>query len=203
MPLISHGHSDVGFVRENNEDSFLVNDSKGIFAVADGVGGLPFGNLASNLAVKFYDSLIGSIDDCQDLGVLNEVTHKIHRNIIDCGQLVSSENGIGTTFSAVRVKGDRALFAHVGDSSIFVNDGDGLKKVSKSHTLRDELIEKHGENAALDMPDHYGHTLTRCMGQDIDFEVDLGEIDFQQGTTILICSMASPTWLNWMILDAF
>ena len=54
MVITSHGHSDVGFVRENNEDSFLVDDSKGIYCVADGVGGLPFGNLASRMAVKLF-----------------------------------------------------------------------------------------------------------------------------------------------------
>ena len=64
----------------------------------------------------------------------------------------------------------------------------GLKKISKCHTLKDELIEKHGENAALDMPDHYGHTLTRCMGQDIDFEVDLGSVEVKHGSCLLICS---------------
>ena len=53
MIVTSHGHSDVGFVREKNEDSFLVDDHKGIYAVADGVGGLPFGALASKLAVQF------------------------------------------------------------------------------------------------------------------------------------------------------
>ena len=47
MILTSHGHSDVGFVREKNEDSFLVDEHRGIYAVADGVGGLPFGALAS------------------------------------------------------------------------------------------------------------------------------------------------------------
>ena len=98
------------------------------------------------------------------------------------------ENGIGTTFSALRFYNENAYFAHVGDSSIFVLDGSGLRKVSKSHTLRDELLEKHGENAALDMPEHYGHTLTRCMGQDIDFEVDLGQIPLKPGTSFLICS---------------
>ena len=188
MPLSTYGHSDVGFVRENNEDSFLVDDSKGIFAVADGVGGLPFGNLASRLAVQFYESLIASTDDCSDLESLDAVSHKIHKNIISCGQLVGGENGIGTTFSAIRVIGDRAMFSHVGDSTIFSADESGLKKISKCHTLRDELIEKHGENAALDMPEHYGHTLTRCMGQDIDFEVDLGYIDLMKGMTLLICS---------------
>ncbi|MEC8355475.1 MAG: hypothetical protein VXZ37_02535, partial [Verrucomicrobiota bacterium] len=82
MPLSTYGHSDVGFVRENNEDSFLVENSKGIFAVADGVGGLPFGNLASKLAVQFFDSLVGSTNDCMDLDTLKKISHKIHRNII-------------------------------------------------------------------------------------------------------------------------
>ena len=81
MPLSTYGHSDVGFVRENNEDSFLVDDSKGIFAVADGVGGLPFGNLASRLAVQFYESLIASTDDCSDLESLDAVSHKIHKTL--------------------------------------------------------------------------------------------------------------------------
>ena len=63
MIISSHGHSDVGFVREKNEDSFLVDDQKGIYAVADGVGGLPFGALASKLAVQFYKSSVHSKDD--------------------------------------------------------------------------------------------------------------------------------------------
>ena len=68
-----------------------------------------------------------------------------------------------------------------------MNDG-GLKKISKSHTLGDELIEKHGPDAANDMPEHYMHTLTRCLGQDIDFEVDSGEISINPGDQFLICS---------------
>ena len=64
MIVTSHGHSDVGFVREKNEDSFLVDDHKGIYAVADGVGGLPFGALASKLAVQFFKSSIQDAEDC-------------------------------------------------------------------------------------------------------------------------------------------
>ena len=67
MIITSHGHSDVGFVRENNEDSFLVDESKGIYCVADGVGGLPFGNLASRLAVKLFAAMIHNPSDCLTL----------------------------------------------------------------------------------------------------------------------------------------
>ena len=64
MFITSHGHSDVGFVRDNNEDSFVVDEKKGIFAVADGVGGLPYGALASRLAVRFFGSLVSGADSC-------------------------------------------------------------------------------------------------------------------------------------------
>ncbi len=188
MIITSHGHSDVGFVREKNEDSFLVDDHKGIYAVADGVGGLPFGALASTLAVQFYKSSIQDADDCTTEQELRILAHSIHHNIVECGSIVGGDNGIGCTFSGLRLRGNKISFVHVGDSSIYLNDQAGFRKVSKCHTLGDELIDKHGPEAASDMPEHYMHTLTRCMGQDIDFEVDIGEISLTPGCSILICS---------------
>ncbi|MBL6827383.1 MAG: serine/threonine-protein phosphatase [Opitutales bacterium] len=188
MQFTSYGHSDVGFVREKNEDSLLLDDEKGIFCVADGVGGLPFGDLASRLAVKFFAALVHDSDDCSTIEELRQISSLIHKDIVDCGQLVGGENGIATTFSAVRLLSDKFIFSHVGDSLIFLNQGSGFQKISKCHTLGDELIDKHGPEAANDMPEHYMHTLTRCMGQDIDFEVDLGEHQVNPGDQILICS---------------
>ena len=102
-----------------------------------------------------------------------EIAHSVHQNIVECGTLVSGENGIGTTFGPSHNRPEtpvcrRRLFD-------FLKNGQGLNKISKCHTLGDELIDKHGPEAANDMPEHYMHTLTRCMGQDIDFEVDLGK----------------------------
>ena len=188
MVITSHGHSDVGFVRENNEDSFLVDDSKGIYCVADGVGGLPFGNLASRMAVKLFAAMVHNSSDCASPEELKQISHRVHHDVVECGHLVGGENGIGTTFSAIRMLSDRCMFSHVGDSSILYSDGSGLRQISKCHTLGDELIEKHGQEAANDMPEHYMHTLTRCMGQDIDFEVDLGEQTLSPGDQLIICS---------------
>ena len=188
MLIASSGHSDVGFVREKNEDSFLVDESKGIYAVADGVGGLPFGALASRLAVRFFGSLVHDAGICSTVEEFRGIAHSVHKNIVECGSLVGGENGIGTTFSGLRMIGNKMLFAHVGDSSIFLKNGQGLSKISKNHTLGDELIEKHGPEAADDMPEHYMHTLTRCMGQDIDFDVDVGVRELAAGDVFLICS---------------
>ena len=70
----------------------------------------------------------------------------IHKDIVDCGQLVGGENGIATTFSAVRLLSDKFIF-HVGDSLIFLNQGSGFQNFKVSYTC-DELIDKHGPEAA-------------------------------------------------------
>ena len=61
-------------------------------------------------------------------------------------------------------------------------------QLSKEHTLAAELIAKHGLDAAVDMPEHYNHTLTRCLGQDIDFQVDTGEFQASAGDKIILSS---------------
>lgn len=190
LSLTSHGHSDVGFVRENNEDSFLNCLEKGVFAVADGVGGLPFGALASLLAMQHLDASIQNTDSCSTEENFRKVVHSIHLNLVKSGIIVGGQNGIGTTFSAVRFLGDRFIFAQVGDSVIFHFDGSSgtLRQVSRSHTLEAELLAKHGPDAAKDMPEHYAHTLTRCMGQEIDFAVDIGHIPVVAGDSLLICT---------------
>lgn len=200
MKFTAHGHSDVGFLRETNEDSFLVRVDKGVFAVADGVGGLPYGSLASLLAVQFFDSLTDNVSDGFDSARLCLTIEKIHKNIIKCGSIVGGQNGIGTTFSGVVFLGNKILYGHVGDSYILKYEkvSGQLTQVSKEHTLAAELIAKHGPDAAVDMPEHYHHTLTRCLGQDIDFEVDSGNFDVNCGDKIII---SSDGLLNMVEMD--
>ena len=103
--------TDTGPVRENNEDSFLVDDNKGVYCVADGVGGLPFGNLASRLAVKLFAAMIHDSSDCVSKEELKQISHRVHHDVVECGHLVGGENGIGTTFSAIRILPNSCLFA--------------------------------------------------------------------------------------------
>ena len=189
MNLQSHGHSDVGFVRETNEDSFLNRPDLGIFAVSDGVGGLPYGALASKLAVQNYEAFFNHRQSLEDLDSFKSMFFKIHQNVLSCGNIVGGQNGIGTTFSGVKFLDHSFVYAHVGDSSILhFTESDGIKEVTTAHTLAAELVAKHGPESAKDMPEHYAHTLTRCMGQDIDFDVDVGQVKVSLGDKILICS---------------
>jgi len=189
MIMKSHGHSDVGFVRESNEDSFTNRPDLGIFAVSDGVGGLPFGALASKLAVQYFEAFFTHHPTFNELQDFKNLFLKIHQNVLQCGSIVGGQNGIGTTFSGIKIIGDHFLYAHVGDSSILhFQLSEGISEVTKAHTLAAELIAKHGPESAENMPEHYAHTLTRCMGQDIDFDTDVGKVATASGDKILICS---------------
>ena len=191
MNLSSHGYSDVGFIRESNEDAFLASDEKGIYAVADGLGGLPHGSLASRMAVQFFDAMISNSEACCTENELNEVVHGIHRFLIENGEKVAGEEGIGTTLTALRTFGNRVILAHVGDSSAYVLNGNGLCKISNDHTLEQEILDKLKPGETIeeqDLPDYYHHTLTRCLGQDTDFSVDFVEFNLNPGDRMLICS---------------
>ena len=189
MELLSHGHSDVGYVRETNEDSFLNRPDLGIFAVSDGVGGLPYGALASKLAVQNYEAFFNHNPKLDSLDTFKSVFFKIHQNVLGCGNIVGGQNGIGTTFSGIKFLEQSFVYAHVGDSCILhFTQANGITEITKAHTLAAELIAKHGPESAKDMPEHYAHTLTRCMGQDIDFDVDVDQVKVSSGDKILICS---------------
>ncbi len=189
MELLSHGHSDVGYVRETNEDSFLNRPDLGIFAVSDGVGGLPYGALASKLAVQNYEAFFNHNPNLDSLDTFKSIFFKIHQNVLSCGNIVGGQNGIGTTFSGIKFLENSFVYAHVGDSCILhFTEANGITEITKAHTLAAELIAKHGPESAKDMPEHYAHTLTRCMGQDIDFDVDVDQVKVSSGDKILICS---------------
>ncbi len=191
MNLRSFGYSDVGFVRESNEDAFLASDPKGIYAVADGLGGLPHGSLASRMAVQFFDAMIANANACQSEEELDVVVHSIHRFLMENGEKVAGENGIGTTLTALRTFANRAMMVHVGDSAAFILNGNGLRKITKDHTLEQEILDKLKPGETIDekdLPDYYHHTLTRCLGQDTDFSVDFAEYSLNSGDRMLICS---------------
>ncbi|MBO46073.1 MAG: hypothetical protein CMJ96_04165 [Planctomycetes bacterium] len=191
MNLRSFGYTDVGFVRESNEDAFLVSDAKGIYAVADGLGGLPHGSLASRMAVQFFDAMIANANVCRSEDELNIVVHGIHRFLMENGEKVAGENGIGTTLTALRTFENQAMMVHVGDSAAFILNGNGLCKISRDHTLEQEILDKLKPGETIDekdLPDYYHHTLTRCLGQDTDFSVDFAEYSLNAGDRVLICS---------------
>jgi protein phosphatase len=144
------------------------------------------------MAVQFFDAMIKNSDACCTTEELDSVVHDIHRFLIENGEKIAGEDGIGTTLTAARTLVDnKVILAHVGDSAAYLLNGNGLRKISKDHTLEQEILDKLKPGESIDeqdLPDYYHHTLTRCLGQDTDFSVDLVEFSLNPGDRLLICS---------------
>ena len=153
MQLLHHGQSHPGLVRGENQDAFLENEETGLFAVADGMGGLPAGRRAS---VQVLDSLRrffveGGADD------LREAALYAHQAVQRLGKLVSPIYGIGTTLSALLWRPPELQLAHVGDSVIYRIRGGEIRALTEDHVK--ERVKIVGRSTS------YAASLTAYAGQ--------------------------------------
>lgn len=158
------GKSDVGLLRRSNEDAFFCDDARGgYFAVADGVGGLEFGEKASSAAVEGVRRILDAgrvpAAECPDFA---EIFRRLDAEVAELGaRLASSGFGIATTLDVAVAGGNGvAHFAHLGDSGIFLFRDGALSCLSTEHTLAQD--ERARGNA--DFPAAYNNTLTRALG---------------------------------------
>lgn len=187
MNLRSHALSDIGRIRAENEDSFVCDDRLGLYGVADGIGGLPAGAQASQLAiatlVDFFTRL--RTGEEPDYGVcLEEINERVFR----LGQALSTRMGIGTTFTAGHLRGDRLHVIHVGDSILLRFRGTAIEQLTTDHNVENEVRLRlaRGEPVGLVMENRLA--LTRCVGQPPPLQGDQLEFEVQSGDRYLFCS---------------
>ena len=187
MKIISYGNTHQGKVRDNNEDMFLVDDDHRVYAVADGLGGLPEGSLASNIAIDHLQEAVstpefsGSFDYNKLFNTLNE---KVHEQ----GIKISEEVGIGTTLTVLAVNGKKVSIGHVGDCGAYLLRKGELQKITTDHTMAEEMRSRYAPGSVPYIPEYFDHTLTRCLGQQGKVEADVYEVLPQTGDRFLLCS---------------
>src|SRR5215212_6596924 len=119
MPLLrAAALSDIGRVRRENEDRYLVDEKVMLFGVADGVGGLPGGAEAAQLAVEEINGALQSASADGQLD-LNVAVQQANRMVSALGQEISPAMGIGTTLTIGYIRGNKLTIAHVGDSRCY------------------------------------------------------------------------------------
>ena len=181
------GQSDAGLVRSGNEDAFFCDAARGRFAaVADGVGGLEYGERASAEAValvrNFFETLSVPAASCPDFAAL---FRKIDAEISRLGEKLVPGFGIATTLDVVADGGNGvAHCAHVGDSGIFLLRGNALSKLSEEHTLAAEEIARGNR----DFPAAYGNTLTRALGIGTEAAPQVFSFETRPGDRILLAT---------------
>lgn len=173
--------SDIGQVREGNEDSYLVIAP--LYAVADGMGGHRGGEVASNLALETVQELFE-----QGTGTLADQVERANRAVFERSQQDRSVSGMGTTLTAALIDGDRAHLAHVGDSRAYLFRGGELSLLTEDHTLVHKMVTE-GEITAEEAETHpHRSILTRALGVDAAVQVDESDVVVADGDRLLLCS---------------
>src|SRR5439155_19453850 len=147
LRIESAGKTDVGLVREKNEDSMLIDPTVGLYVVCDGMGGHVGGQVASQLAVATISEVIRSANDgvAEDADKLVSSIKAANAAVFGKAKADPSLHNMGTTVVAIRQDADLLHLAHVGDSRIYRSRHGELEQVTKDHSL----INLYAENPIL------------------------------------------------------
>lgn len=200
MRYIATGLSDVGQKRENNEDSFLIDNDLGLYVVCDGMGGHQGGEVASRLAVDTaarmleeshasFADLVKTKDGRNALVQLVETAVEAAcREVFARAAADPRLRGMGTTITLLLLVGDFAVMGHVGDSRLYLYRQGQVHQLSSDHTFVASLISS-GTISPEDAKRHpYASVLTRSLGVQETVLVDTLLFDVLPGDTMLLCS---------------
>jgi len=185
--MITATRTDIGRVREENEDSVLSMPELGLFAVADGMGGHRGGKVASQLIVAELRQRAAEtkLREPMELAALLTL---INRKVLEVSANDSSLTGMGSTCSLASVREGRLLVGHVGDSRVYLmRDGD-LQQITSDHRAVQQLIDEGALSEAEAERHPWRHMLTRSMGAEQQVEIDLYERELRKDDLILLCS---------------
>lgn len=184
--------SDVGMVREVNEDSFLVDDELDLYIVCDGMGGHAAGEVASRTAASVVREHLSLYAHEQDVDVLVEVmrqaVEEANRRIHELGQIAKERSGMGTTCTALLMRGGAGIVGHVGDSRLYLLREEKLHQLTHDHTFVAEAIRagiaKKGDPGLAE----HSNLVTRAVGPLPHVLVDAFVFDVLPQDSALLCS---------------
>ncbi len=184
--------TDTGRQRNANEDSYFVHAP--VFAVADGMGGAQAGEVASRIAAGAFEQ--GVDEKASAEGQLKEIAEGANRQIHDLAQKDSSRAGMGTTLTAALVRGDEVALGHVGDSRAYVLRDGQLKRLTKDHSLVEEL-RRQGRLTEEQAEEHPQRSIiTRALGPEPEVNVDTMTYPAKNGDVFLLCSDGLTTMVS-------
>lgn len=203
MRAIASGMTDVGRLRDNNEDSYAVLAEHDLYLVADGMGGSQAGEVASRLATSsiadFFDTT--SKEDAtwpfqfdttlsEEENRLVAGIHVANRRIFEQGQRSAAHHGMGTTVVGALFshRKSRLYIGHVGDSRAYRIRRGAIEQLTRDHSLVNDcllLMPDLTEDQRAELP---RNVITRALGMQEHVKVDLTDDDPEPGDVYLLCS---------------
>jgi len=187
----SFAQTDLGLVREGNEDSAIYGAN--LIAVADGMGGHAGGEVASAIAINALAQLLPvitdpdiDIDSREDL-FLN-ITYEIDSQILEKSKQNPELAGMGTTLTALNISGDNVELLHIGDSRCYRYRDNKLEQLSYDHTVMQELLDQ-GRLTPEEVFDHPQRSLlTQALMGDSGLDPILVSYEIKANDQFLLCS---------------
>lgn len=205
MHLESYARTDIGPVRETNEDSLWIDLEQGVFIVADGMGGHAAGEVASRIAVETthrilttqtFDPeetrLVRDVDSIDGADVLRErMRYAMNQASIQIRREVErnpATRDMGTTVVVLVVDGDQAHLAHVGDSRAYLIRDGRIIRLTRDHTVVQQEIDAGRLTPELARLVPHKHILTQSVGYHGTVEPDTTTRMLRSGDTFVLCT---------------
>jgi protein phosphatase len=177
--------TDIGLVRTNNEDS--AHAGRQLIAVADGIGGMPAGELASEMVIKAIAWLDDAPAQPDPVGALTEALTTANEQIRAAGESDGSQDGMGTTLTALLLSGERIGLVHVGDSRGYLLHEDNLLQLTRDDTFVQSLVDQ-GLLTAAEARNHPRRSIVTQAIQGMEFESTGSTLPARVGDRYLVCS---------------
>lgn len=188
MKIQAFGATDVGMKRKNNQDTFLINETLGLYLVADGMGGHLGGEVASKLAADTTQQYCREHKQLNPRERLEKAINAASEKIYAEGQNNEELKSMGTTVVAFLAQDNVAYIAQVGDSRVYLCSQGSFWQVTEDHTVVQEEI-RAGLISPEDIENHeLQHVITRSVGYQKDVSVDIYRRKLQPNDTFLLCS---------------
>jgi protein phosphatase len=186
--------TDTGRQRQANEDSYFARAP--LFAVADGMGGAQAGEVASRIAARAFERRRDVSREEPAEGQLEEIAQRANREIHRLAQEDASRAGMGTTLTAAMLRDDEVALGHVGDSRAYLLRGGQLKRLTKDHSLVEEL-RRQGRLTEEQAEEHPQRSIiTRALGPEPSVNVDTMTFPARDGDVFLLCSDGLTTMVS-------
>ncbi|BDC49442.1 protein-serine/threonine phosphatase [Bryobacterales bacterium F-183] len=182
------GLSDLGCVRSNNEDYYLMAPNIGLYVLADGMGGAAAGERASKLAAEKVWEVIYNSGENPGIEVLADAFEQANQCVITEAATDVSLDGMGTTLVSVLEAGDELLIASVGDSRAYLFQEDQLASITADQTWVQEVGRRLGIDEENLKTHPMRHVLTMAIGVSQQLRINTYRVRPLMGALILLCS---------------
>ena len=188
MPVYVAGRTDVGLVRTNNEDRFLIAEDLGLALVADGMGGAACGEVAAQMTAECVAEMLRVPSADGAVSAMEAAIAEANRRVWLHARNTHECNGMGTTIVAACWRGSRLSIANVGDSRAYLLRHGELTQLSYDQSLVNEL--RHNLGLTDEQIKRYANrnVLTQAIGTSENVAIRTNEIDFVPGDVVLLCS---------------